>query len=254
MFKKGWILGFRAVLVSCIIVLSFPSLRGQAVWHVTTIDDNDDGNCNAGHCSLREAINAANLNMGPDSIVFDIPGAGPYTITPLSPLPAIQDSFLVIDGTHQPGNFPMAGLIRIDGSNLVGPAMHGLVIYVRHVRIYGLQIQSFQGDGIQVFGGFLDDPFISHITIGAPDKGNVIIQNGAYGIEADVDSNFLFHGNYIGTNIAFGPGLGNANDGLYARILTGQPSAPTTIGDALEVPEKVSVYHSSRFGPPCRSP
>ena len=36
----------------------------------------DDGVCNSGHCSLREAINAANAHAGLDLIKFDIGGGG----------------------------------------------------------------------------------------------------------------------------------------------------------------------------------
>lgn len=214
--------GLRLWFCLAFTVSIFGVLQGQAVWHVTTIDDNDDGSCNAGHCSLREAINASNLNMGPDSIVFDIPGAGPYTITPLSPLPAITDSFLVIDGTHQPGNFPMAGLIRIDGSNLAGPDVHGLVVYVRRVKLTGLQIQNFPGDGIRIEGGVLDDNFVSHITIGGYGEiGNVIINCDGDGIKADIDSNFTMQANYLGTNLQFDPGLGNGENGAYLKMLSG---------------------------------
>jgi CSLREA domain-containing protein len=41
---------------------------------VNTTDDADDGACNVAHCSLREAIKAANTNAGSDSIDFNIPG------------------------------------------------------------------------------------------------------------------------------------------------------------------------------------
>src|SRR5262249_12732458 len=58
--------------------------------------------------SLRDAINRANLNPGPDTVNFNIGGSGVHTIvvsggfTPATPLPAIIDA-LTIDGTSQPG-------------------------------------------------------------------------------------------------------------------------------------------------------
>jgi CSLREA domain-containing protein len=64
---------------------------------VNSADDADDGTCDATHCSLREAINAANANAGTDTIAFDIPGAGPHTIQPTSALPFIAFS-AIIDG------------------------------------------------------------------------------------------------------------------------------------------------------------
>ena len=44
---------------------------------VNTTDDTNDGTCNATHCSLREAINAANASAGSVSIIFAIPVGDP---------------------------------------------------------------------------------------------------------------------------------------------------------------------------------
>lgn len=52
--------------------------------------------------SLRDAITNANACIGKDTILFDIPGTGPHTISPLSPLPAITDT-VFINGYSQPG-------------------------------------------------------------------------------------------------------------------------------------------------------
>ena len=197
----------------------------QAIQTVNTTDDTDDGVCNGAHCSLREAINASNINLGPDSIIFNIPGAGPHVINidpGMGALPGILDSNTVINGTSQPGNSPMSGQIILDGSALVNIADHGLVIYRSHVKVYGLQIQNFPGDGIQIFGGFGDAAQLSDIHIGDEDKGNVIINNDAYGIEGDIDRLCTFKGNYLGTDLAFNSGLGNGYDGLYVRMRSGQ--------------------------------
>jgi CSLREA domain-containing protein len=43
---------------------------------VNSANDADDGTCNATHCSLREAINAANAAPGFNGVYFNIPGAG----------------------------------------------------------------------------------------------------------------------------------------------------------------------------------
>ena len=47
-----------------------------AEYQVNVTDDSDDGSCSAAHCSLREAINAANAHAGFDLIKFDIGGGG----------------------------------------------------------------------------------------------------------------------------------------------------------------------------------
>ena len=70
--------------------------RAAAVFTVNSHDDADDGSCDATHCSLREAINAANLTVGADTIVFSI-GSGSPVIDIFTSLPPITESVL-IDG------------------------------------------------------------------------------------------------------------------------------------------------------------
>ena len=48
-------------------------------------------------------------------------------------------------------------------------------------------------------------------------------------------------------------GVSGAPSFAFARPCT-QAAAPVTIGDALDVPEKRSVYQAFSFGPPCASP
>ena len=176
------------------------------------------------------------MNIGPDSIEFDIPGPGPHVISVNSELPPITDSLLVIDGTTQPGNFPMAGLIIIDGSALAPGGNHGLVIYKRRTEIYGLQIQNFPDDGIQFFAGtFGEDLYLANIIIGAPGKGNVIISNGAYGVDGPVTHGLSIQGNYVGTDLAFNQGLGNGFDGIFLEL---DSSFNVTIGGSRDLNEQ----------------
>ncbi|MDX6385309.1 MAG: hypothetical protein QOK48_2882, partial [Blastocatellia bacterium] len=62
---------------------------------VNTADDIDDGLCTVGHCSLREAINAANANPDANTITFDIPGGPTQNITLQNALPAITSSVTI---------------------------------------------------------------------------------------------------------------------------------------------------------------
>ena len=55
----------------CSLVL-FAVSASAATYTVNSKDDIDDGVCNAAHCSLREAINATNANVGSDFIVFNL--------------------------------------------------------------------------------------------------------------------------------------------------------------------------------------
>src|SRR5262245_25020437 len=74
--------------------------RLLATFTVNSTNDVDDGICNSAHCSLREAINAANnAIVAFHEIRFSIPGAGVHTIRPLTPLPAVTAHLgVTIDG------------------------------------------------------------------------------------------------------------------------------------------------------------
>ena len=75
------------VVTVAVTLLALVASQGvvQAVattFTVNSANDADDATCDATHCSLREAINAANANAGTDTIAFNIPGDGPHTIQP----------------------------------------------------------------------------------------------------------------------------------------------------------------------------
>src|SRR5688500_4718441 len=60
---------------------------------VNRTDDHNDGSCDSLDCTLREAISAANSNVGADTINFSVTG----TINLATALPAINDD-LAING------------------------------------------------------------------------------------------------------------------------------------------------------------
>ena len=129
-----------------------------AMLTVNTNDDFDDGNCDDLHCSLREAINAANSNgTTNDNISFDISGSGPHTIQPTSQLPVISEP-VIIDGYTQPEAVPATGSapatlkIELDGSLLVAGG-NGLTINTGNSTVRGLVINRFSSSGIFVSGG-----------------------------------------------------------------------------------------------------
>ncbi len=81
----------------------------------------------SGPGSLRQAILNVNAKTGGGKVVFGIPGSGPHTIRPISPLPLVTKT-VRIDGYTQPGSsvntLPFANgtnavlKIEIDGTNL----------------------------------------------------------------------------------------------------------------------------------------
>ena len=143
---------------------------------VTKTADTDDGFCDA-DCSLREAINVANVNGDTTTINFAI-GSGQQTISPTSELPEITTS-VIIDGTSQPG-FSSTPIIELDGTNAGSPGKIGIRLTTSSSTIKGLVINRFSFAGIQIFGG----------------------------------SN-LIQGNYIGTDVAGTAGLGNGLVGIF---------------------------------------
>ena len=100
----------RLLMIVSILMLGLtviPTHKPQAAlaipYTVNSTDDVNDGVCNSTHCSLREAILAANANPGADTIAFNISGAGVHTIAPLTALPPLTDDGTTINGYSQPG-------------------------------------------------------------------------------------------------------------------------------------------------------
>jgi uncharacterized repeat protein (TIGR01451 family)/CSLREA domain-containing protein len=135
---------------------------------VNSVADPGTGGCDVAECTLREAIDQANLIAGADTISFAIPpGActgpgGACVITPSSPLPAITTA-IRIDGYSQTGASantlaPSLGLgtdavlmVEIDGS--LTSAASGITINAPSamVSVEGLAIHGFSS-GIVILG------------------------------------------------------------------------------------------------------
>ncbi|GBE27786.1 hypothetical protein BMS3Bbin03_01715 [bacterium BMS3Bbin03] len=210
----------------------------------------------SGAGSLRQAIADANSNAGPDTILFAIPGtdsgfdatAGTWTIHPLSALPAISDSELVIDGASQSeftgaDNNPDGPEIVINGS-LAGSSADGLQILSSQNVIQHLVINGFSSLGILVSGENAYDNEIVGNYIGTnaagndtipnlhgiyisnasgtiiggsePGSGNLLSGNHQSGlcIIGDETYDTQIIGNYIGTNASGDAALGNFGIGL----------------------------------------
>lgn len=137
----------------CLLILlyGFPDILNAATYAVnrTVPDDNNPG-------SLRWCMNGANFNPGPDTIIFNIGGTGPFVIAPIIPLPVLTDQAgVLIDGLSQPGSWAGTNppstanlMIVLDGAN-AGMA-HGIHVYSSNNIIQGLVVHNFQQDGIRV--------------------------------------------------------------------------------------------------------
>ncbi|MBI5383588.1 MAG: HYR domain-containing protein, partial [Verrucomicrobia bacterium] len=163
----------QTVLISAVFLSAHGSRASEFI--VTTTVDSGPG-------SLRQAILDANGSPGTDTIAFNIGGAGPHTIQPLSPLPTITYP-VIIDGYTQPGASPNTLAqgnnavlkIELDGS-LSGPTVHGLYVIAGNSAIRGLVINRFSAAGIYLYVG--DDNVIQGNFIGTDTSGTVSRGNG----------------------------------------------------------------------------
>jgi hypothetical protein len=160
-------------------------------WIVTNTNDSGPG-------SLRQAILNANLSNSapPDTIQFDIPGTGPFEISPGSALPTITHP-TIINGYTQPGasvNTLAQGdnaviLIRLDG--LFAGFTNGLVITAGGSTVEGISITDFV-DAIQLIGArgnTITGDYIGTDTTGVdPFLGNLL------GIEIENSNNNMIGG------------------------------------------------------------
>lgn len=194
-----------------------PVVSGPGSLVVTNVHDSGAG-------SLRQVLLNANAHPGLDTVSFDIPGPGPVTIVPTSPLPAITDP-VNIDATTQPG-YHGSPLIELDGAGTPGPA-NGLTITAGGSTVEGLAINRFGGSGILIQGG--SGNHIVANAIGTDPSGGVALPNGYDGILVDQSA-----GNVIGGT---SPGAGNLISGngiagvqLHGSSSTGNVVAGNQIG------------------------
>ncbi len=193
----GWFIGWLLALSA------IPALTQAATLTVTGTGDTIAVD---GVVTLREAITSANNNAnvnadvvavgayGTDTINFNIPGAGPHTISISSALPEISDP-LIIDGYSQPGSAEnteaMADnavlLIEVDGSAAGGT--NGFVITAGGSTIRGLVINRFTGEGNAIVLVNLGSDVIEGNFIGTDVTGTIALPNENNGIRIENGAN-----------------------------------------------------------------
>ncbi|MCI0344972.1 MAG: C25 family cysteine peptidase, partial [Chloroflexi bacterium] len=152
---------------------------------VNTVNDVDDGNCDVAHCSLREAILAANHHPSFDTIRFAIPGLGVERIvSPHSPLPTI-DQPVWVDGESQPGSTcvgeePRPAVV-LDGSH-AGTA-DGLTLATWGATVRGLTVRRFGRHGLRLIGG--GNHSIACMRLGDDGSSDSLAGNGGDGIRLE---------------------------------------------------------------------
>ncbi|OGO10518.1 MAG: hypothetical protein A2Y93_13555 [Chloroflexi bacterium RBG_13_68_17] len=173
---------------------------------VNSANDNDDGYCDARHCSLREAINAANADPGWDRIDFNIPGAGPHIITLSRPLPAVTDNQTWILAASEP-DFAGQPVVIIDGRLLPADAV-GLAIQSSDNVVRGFSLVNFRRTAIEVTGSRneIAGNFVG-IAPGRFSEGSCDLEGGgaSNGFGIDIEAG---DGNIARDNVASCNGIG----------------------------------------------
>lgn len=191
---------------------------------LTVVNTNDGG-----IGSFRDAIICANSNPGQDSIEFAIPGVGPHTIQPLSPLPPITDP-VIIDGYSQAGaspntNLPGLGLnsvvmVEIDGTNAGSGS--GIRIVAPDTTVSGLAINRFSQHGIDIVNNGTAE--ITGNFIGTDIAGQTSLPNGGQGVRIFRSARNVIGGptpaarNLISGNLQEGVGISGIGDAPGTRV------------------------------------
>ena len=162
----------------------------------------------SGAGTLRQALLNANAAGATNTIVFNLPGPGPFTVNVLSALPIIS-SPIVIDGTTQPG-FATTPIVELNGAS-AGSGVAGLYITAGNSTVRGLVINRFAGSGILLESG--DSNVIQGNFIGTDPAGTSNLGNALFGIQINNSSSNIIGGSLPGSanTIAFN---GNAAVGI----------------------------------------
>ena len=216
------------------------TVANQGILVVTNLSDSVNGDTSSINAlissqggdgiSLREAIlasnNSANGSGGPDTIRFDLVGAGPHVISLSAALPDITDT-IVIDGTSEP-DFSGTPMVILDGNDVAGNGLT-LVSGADNSEIRGLIIRNFGGHGIAVQSG------ADNVTI----AGNYVGRLNDSGADAGAGIGNGQHGIFVGANGATIGGLtpadrnvvsGNASSGISVSNAIGIQILGNTIG------------------------
>jgi len=241
------------LVVTLVAMFVQPSPAFAATYIVNSVGDVDDGVCNASHCSLREAINAANANPGPDTITFNIGGAPPYTLV-LNSILELTDDGTTIDGTTEP-DYAGAPVVVLEASD---PAVvwNGIWIESSDNVVRGFSIVGFNAPasgnsaGIMIWdgsGNLIEENYIGIYPSGVVGGNNAgirvvapqpqsILNNVISGNDVGLDllsGGHAIHGNLIGLDASGATAIGN---GTGVKVLNFNASsgsygtAPIVVG------------------------
>jgi CSLREA domain-containing protein len=184
--------------------LASSGLASAATFVVNTVDDLPLGTCDAVHCSLREAITAANANgTGHDLIAFNIALPPPNTITPLTPYPPIT-SQVTIDGTTEP-DYAGTPIIEINGTTASTGGGGVLTLAGGSSTVRGLVLNRVQFPGSAILLQGPGGNLVELNRIGTDVTGTVALSPGGIGVRIHTSTGA---GNRIRDNLISGNNYG----------------------------------------------
>jgi len=213
-----------------------------------------------GLTSLREAVCAANGNLGPDTIEFDISGPGPYTIL-LSPFPSetsatasllVLDGGTTIDGTTQSG-YAGTPLIFISKEPSVTGPVYGFVLLSSGNTVRGLALggltQAVRIESDEADGNLIEDNFLGTDITGAIDQGNGSGVQIVLGADGNTVQGNLISGNLTGVGINHSDSTGNiVQDNLVGTDLAGTGALANGTGVKIDSSPGNSVLDNTISG------
>ena len=234
------LLGVSVVLAVMLATSGGTSAAVGVAFTVDSAADSSDMNVGngicataAGACTLRAAIQESNASVGSkDTVAFAL-ATPPFSIAPVTELPAITDP-VEIDGTTQPG-FVDRPIVELRGDAIAAIGNRGLRLRAGDSLVRGLVINRFDidlilierpaGDGIRIAGNFIGTDVTGSVAAGG-ERGifigagsnhviggsvaldrNVISGNSTQGInivpnpfDVSEPGRITIQGNYIGTD------------------------------------------------------
>lgn len=192
----------------------------------------------SGPGSLRQVILTANAIPGPNTVLFAIPGSGPFVISPSSPLPVLT-GVTNVNATSQPG-YAGRPLVALDGAH-AGPDTNGLTLLAARSVVQGLAIGGFGGSGILIQGGGHD--LIQGDYLGTDVTGSVPVANAGDGLTI-VNS----PGNTVGGITLATRDLISGNGAIGVRIVGPGSTGNIVLGDLIGTNVDGTVAIGNRQG------
>ncbi len=255
-------------LLLCLVFGAAVQAHADTTFTVNSTDSVADGTCDGAHCSLDDAIVAANATPGTDTIAFAIlPGGGTHTLTRATALPPITEA-VTIDGYTQTGSQantvplgPLDTIIRIELQATTPAVGNGLRIEASNVTIRGLAIANFANNisvsdtstAVAISGNFIGTAadgltamgstngvacdLCAGLTVGGANEAarNLISGNAGAGVRTSRPAGstpviLTIRGNLIGPNKTITAALGNGI-GIYLHT----PSTGSAAGDRVAI-------------------